>query len=74
MTELTGAAIGPPKKFKDLNGQIDDINTSTSAPVTVDALIRQTKPPFTERVMKVRVSSRFKLLSQLRVYEGRQIP
>ena len=42
--------------------------------VTVDALIRQTKPLFTERGMKVRDSSRFKLPSQLGVYEGKMDP
>ena len=37
----------------------------------MDALIRQTEPHFTERVMRVRVSSRFKLPSQLGDYEGK---
>ena len=36
----------------------------------MDALIKQTEPLFTDRVMKVRVSSKFKLPSQLEVYEG----
>ena len=37
----------------------------------MDALIQQTKSPITERVMRTRVSSKFKLPSQLRVYEGK---
>ncbi|GFS30398.1 hypothetical protein Acr_00g0011710 [Actinidia rufa] len=41
--------------------------------ITIDALIRQTEPPFTERV-RVRVSSRFKLPYQLGVYEGKIDP
>ena len=55
------------RKIKDLDARIDAINTSANAPVIVDPLIRQTKPPFTDRVMRVMVSSRFKLPSQLRV-------
>ncbi|GFZ08243.1 hypothetical protein Acr_20g0000510 [Actinidia rufa] len=75
MTKLTGAEISPlPRKIKNLGAWIDAINTSMKALVTVDALIRQTEPPFTERVMKVRVSSRFKLPSQLEVYEGKTDP
>ena len=62
------------QKIKDLNARIDAINTSVNTPVTVDALIKQTEPPFTDRVLKVRVSSRFKLLSQLRDYEGKTDP
>ncbi|GFS32781.1 hypothetical protein Acr_00g0024600 [Actinidia rufa] len=42
--------------------------------ITVDALIKQTESPFMERVMKVRVLSRFKLPSQLGVYEGKTNP
>ena len=42
--------------------------------MTVDALIKQTEPLFIERVMKTRVSSRFKLPTQLRVYEGKTDP
>ena len=44
-------------KFKDLDARIDAINISINAPVTVDALIKQIEPPFTKRVMRVRVSS-----------------
>ncbi|GFZ05554.1 hypothetical protein Acr_17g0011260 [Actinidia rufa] len=62
------------QKIKDLNAQIDAINTGANASVTVDTLIRQTEPPFTERVMKVRVLCRFKLPSQLGVYEGKIDP
>ena len=46
------------QKFKNLDARIDTINTDVNVLVTMDALIRQTEPPFTERVMKVRVSSR----------------
>ena len=62
------------QKIKDLDTQIDAINTTVKEPVTLNALTRHTKPPFMERVMKVRVSSRFKLPSQLRVYEGKIYP
>ena len=34
----------------------------------MDAFIKKTEPPFIESVIKVRVSTRFKLLSQLGVY------
>ena len=51
------------QKIKDLETKIDAINTSANAPVIVDALIKQIEPPFTDRVMKVRVSSKFKLLT-----------
>ncbi|GFS35813.1 hypothetical protein Acr_00g0042250 [Actinidia rufa] len=53
------------------DARLDAINTGTNALVTVDALIRQTEPPFTERVLRARVSSRFKLPTQLRIYEGK---
>ena len=62
------------KKFKDLDAWIDAIHTSVNALVIVDALIRQIKPPFMEKVMRVMVSSRFKLPSQLGVYEGKANP
>ncbi|GFZ17247.1 hypothetical protein Acr_26g0005170 [Actinidia rufa] len=39
------------QKIKDLNARIDIINTEANAPVIVDTLIRQTKPPFTERMI-----------------------
>ncbi|GFS38115.1 hypothetical protein Acr_00g0055790 [Actinidia rufa] len=58
------------QKIKDLDAHIDTINTDTNS-ITMDTLIRQTEPPFTERVMRTRVSSRFKLPTQLRVYEGK---
>ncbi|GFY94070.1 hypothetical protein Acr_09g0005160 [Actinidia rufa] len=44
------------------------INTGTSALVTVDALIRQTEPPFTERVMRTKISSKCKLPTQLKAF------
>ncbi|GFY87329.1 hypothetical protein Acr_05g0009680 [Actinidia rufa] len=62
------------QKIKDLDARIDAINTDACAPVTVDNLIRQTKPPFTERVMRIRVSSKFKLPTQIMVYEGKTDP
>ncbi|GFS32204.1 hypothetical protein Acr_00g0021330 [Actinidia rufa] len=37
------------QKIRDLNARIDAINRGTSAPVTVDALIKQTEPTFIER-------------------------
>ncbi|GFY89821.1 hypothetical protein Acr_07g0000180 [Actinidia rufa] len=58
----------------DLDAQINAINTGVNALAIVDALIRQTEPPFTERVMKVRVSSKFKLPSQLGLCEGKTNP
>ena len=62
------------QKIRNLNARLDAINTGTSAPITVDALIRQTEPPFTQRIMRARVSSRFKLPTQLEVYEGKMDP
>ena len=59
------------QRIRDLDAKVDAINIGTNALVTVDTLIRQTEPPFTERVMRTRVSSKFKLPSQLRVYEGK---
>ncbi|GFZ14445.1 RING/U-box superfamily protein [Actinidia rufa] len=41
------------QKIKDLDARINAINTGMNALVIVDALIRQTKPSFTERVMIV---------------------
>ncbi|GFS38024.1 hypothetical protein Acr_00g0055200 [Actinidia rufa] len=58
----------------DLDDQVDAINTDANAPVIVYALIRQTEPLFTYRVMKVRVSSKFKLPSQLGMYKGKTDP
>ena len=40
-------------------------------PITVDSMVQQTEPPFLRSVMKARVSSKFKLLSQLGAYEGK---
>ena len=57
------------QKFKDLDARIDAINTGVNALVIVDALIKQIEPPFTKKVTKVRVSFRFKLPSQLGIYE-----
>ena len=62
------------QKIKGLNARIDAISTGANAPITVDALIRQIKPPFTYKVMKVKVFFRFKLPFQLEVYEGKTDP
>ncbi|GFY87395.1 hypothetical protein Acr_05g0010340 [Actinidia rufa] len=62
------------QKIRDLDARLDAINTGTNAPVIVDTLIRQIEPPFTERVLRARVSSRFKLPTQLGIYEGKTDP
>ncbi|GFZ02072.1 hypothetical protein Acr_15g0006810 [Actinidia rufa] len=66
--------VSTEQKFKDLDPQIEAINTGVNAPVTMDLLIRQTEPPFIERVIRAEVSSKFKFPSQLRVYEGKKDP
>ncbi|GFZ12739.1 hypothetical protein Acr_23g0011240 [Actinidia rufa] len=48
-----------------MDARLDAINTGGGVPVTVDTLVRQTEPPFTERILRARVSSRFKLPTQL---------
>ncbi|GFY80793.1 hypothetical protein Acr_01g0006020 [Actinidia rufa] len=55
------------QKFRDLDARLDAINTGTSAPVTVDTLIKQTEPPFTERILRAWISSKFKLPAQLEI-------
>ncbi|GFY93182.1 hypothetical protein Acr_08g0015780 [Actinidia rufa] len=62
------------QKIRDLDARLDAINTGTNAPVTVDTLVRQTDPPFTERVLVARISSKFKLPTQLGIYEGKTDP
>ncbi|XP_057510773.1 uncharacterized protein LOC130793147 [Actinidia eriantha] len=62
------------QRIRDLDARLDAINTGTNAPITVDTLIRQTEPPFTERVLRARVSSKFKLPAQIRIYEGKTDP
>ncbi|GFZ06995.1 hypothetical protein Acr_18g0011650 [Actinidia rufa] len=62
------------QKIRDLDARLDAINTGTNAPITVDALVRQTDPPFTERVLRTRISSKFKLPTQLGIYEGKTDP
>ena len=57
------------QKIRELDARLDAINIGVGTPITVDILIKQTEPPFTRRVMKARVSSRFKLPTQLEVYE-----
>ncbi|GFS41682.1 hypothetical protein Acr_00g0075770 [Actinidia rufa] len=60
--------------IRDLDARLDAINTGTNAPVTVDTLIKQTEPPFTERILRARISSKFKLPAQLGIYEGKIDP
>ncbi|GFZ06794.1 hypothetical protein Acr_18g0009640 [Actinidia rufa] len=62
------------QKIRDLDTRLDAINTGTNAPVTVDTLIRQIELPFTERVLRDRISSKFKLPAQLGIYEGKTDP
>ncbi|GFZ09774.1 hypothetical protein Acr_21g0003730 [Actinidia rufa] len=62
------------QKIRDLDARLDAINTGVGAPVTVDTLIKQTEPPFTERILRVRISSKFKLPAQLGMYEGKTDP
>ncbi|GFY83190.1 hypothetical protein Acr_02g0014300 [Actinidia rufa] len=62
------------QKIRDLDARLDAINTGTNAPVTVDTLIRQTEPPFTGRVLRARISSKFKLPTQLGIYDGKTDP
>ncbi|GFY92746.1 hypothetical protein Acr_08g0011420 [Actinidia rufa] len=61
-------------KIRDLDARIDAINTSTSATVTMDAFIKETKLPFTKRVIRAKVFSRFKLPTQLGIYEEKTNP
>ncbi|GFZ08714.1 hypothetical protein Acr_20g0005220 [Actinidia rufa] len=46
------------QKIRDLDARLDAINTGAGAPVTVDTLIKQTEPPFTERILRARISSK----------------
>ncbi|GFY90928.1 hypothetical protein Acr_07g0011240 [Actinidia rufa] len=62
------------QKIRDLDARLDAINTGASAPITMDTLIRQTELPFMERILRARVSSRFKLPTQLGIYEGKTDP
>ncbi|GFY94081.1 hypothetical protein Acr_09g0005270 [Actinidia rufa] len=62
------------QKIRDLDARLDAINTGTNAPIIVDALVRQTDPPFTERVLRTQISSKFKLPTQLGIYEGKTDP
>ncbi|GFZ14708.1 hypothetical protein Acr_24g0008980 [Actinidia rufa] len=61
------------QKIRDLDARLDAINTGTNAPITVDALVRQTNPPFTERVLRTRISSKFKLPTSSAFMKERQI-
>ena len=54
--------------------RIDAISIGVNTPIIMDALIRHTKPSFIEKVMRVKVSSRFKLPPELGVYERKMDP
>ena len=62
------------KKIRDLDARLNAINMGAGVPVTVDTLIRQTEPPFMERILRTMVSFRFKLPTQLGIYEGKTDP
>ncbi|GFY91372.1 hypothetical protein Acr_07g0015680 [Actinidia rufa] len=62
------------QKIRDLDARLDAINAGVGAPVTVDTLIKQTEPPFTKRILRARISSKFKLPTQLGIYEGKTDP
>ncbi|GFS44258.1 hypothetical protein Acr_00g0089400 [Actinidia rufa] len=62
------------QKIRDLDARLDAINTGAGALVTVDTLIKQIEPPFTERILRARISSKFKLPTQLGIYEGKTDP
>ena len=62
------------QKIRELDVGINAMNTDVRAPVTVEALIRQIEPPLTDRILRTQVSSRFKLPTQLGVYEGMTDP
>ena len=75
MTKLPGDEISPPpRRSKTWTSGLTPSIPAQLLPIIVDALIRQTEPPFTERVMRTKVSSRFKLPTQLGVYEGKTDP
>ncbi|GFS37343.1 hypothetical protein Acr_00g0051440 [Actinidia rufa] len=54
--------------------QASDLEGFHRALVIVDALIRQTEPPFIERVLRARVFSKFKLSTQFEIYKGKTDP
>ncbi|GFS32776.1 hypothetical protein Acr_00g0024560 [Actinidia rufa] len=62
------------QKIRDLDVRLFAINTGAGIVVIVDNLIRQTEPPFTEMILRTGVSSKFKLSTQLRIYEGKTDP
>ncbi|GFZ20082.1 hypothetical protein Acr_28g0007870 [Actinidia rufa] len=63
------------QKIRDLDARLDAYSTLEQVPpVTVDTLIKQTEPPFTERILRARISSKFKLPTQLSIYEGKTDP
>ena len=62
------------QRIIDLDANIDTINMGANALVTVDTLIWRIEPPSTKRVIRTKVSSKFKLSSQLGVYERKTNP
>ncbi|GFS44295.1 hypothetical protein Acr_00g0089550 [Actinidia rufa] len=62
------------QKIRDLDARLDAINMGVGIPVTMDTLIRQTEPPFMERILRTMVSFRFKLPTQLGIYERKTDP
>ncbi|GFZ12862.1 hypothetical protein Acr_23g0012470 [Actinidia rufa] len=77
LTEVTtsGHEISPPhKRFETWTPGSMPSTLGQGAPVTVDTLIKQTEPPFTERILRARISSKFKLPTQLGIYEGKTDP
>ena len=57
-----------------MDAQFDAIGTGIKTLVAVEAPIKKIEPLLTERAMRVRVSSRFKLPPQLGIYEGKTNP
>ncbi|GFZ15051.1 hypothetical protein Acr_24g0012410 [Actinidia rufa] len=49
------------QKIRDLDARLDAINTGTNAPVTVDALIRQTEPPTGQVVVSKTIARNHRL-------------
>ncbi|GFY92808.1 hypothetical protein Acr_08g0012040 [Actinidia rufa] len=77
LAEVTtsGHGISPPHKRFEIWTPGSTLSTLEQVPpVTVDTLIKQTEPPFTERILRARISSKFKLPTQLGIYEGKTDP
>ncbi|GFY92813.1 hypothetical protein Acr_08g0012090 [Actinidia rufa] len=77
LAEVTtsGHGISPPHKRFEIWTPGSTLSMLEQVPrVTVDTLIKQTEPPFTERILRARISSKFKLPTQLGIYEGKTDP